>query len=468
MGGFFGVASKKNCIKDLYYGTDYHSHLGNKRGGLATFDGQQIHYSIHDIENAPFRTKFDSELTELEGFLGIGAISDTDSQPLVFQSHLGTYAIATVGLISNANELASNILKDSNDHFMEMTSGRVNQTELVATIIKSKKSFKTGINAVFSLIEGSISILIMTNKGIYAARDKLGRTPVCVGKKTDGYCLTLESCAMLNNGYNLYHELGPSEIIFLTPEKMQKISPPKKKMQICSFLWMYYGYPAANYEGVNVECMRYRCGKSLAQDDYIKADIVAGVPDSGIPYAVGYANYSNIPYARPFVKYTPTWARSFLPQNETLRHLVAQMKLILVNELVKDKTLILCEDSVVRGTQMKEVGTLLFSYGAKEIHLRSASPPILFRCKFLNFAPTSKTEELAALRAIIKLEGCLPNSIDEYVNPDTVKYQKMVEVLRQDLGITSLKYNTVENIVKAIGLPAEKLCTYCYNGKSYE
>ena len=385
MGGIFGVASKNSCTLDLFFGVDYHSHLGTKRGGMAVYGEQGFTRSIHNIENTPFRTKFDGDLAELEGYLGIGCISDNEPQPLLIQSHLGSFAITTVGKINNLQELVQDAYQNGHIHFMEMSHGRINATELVAALINQKATLVEGLLYAQERIEGSMTILILTPQGIYASRDKYGRTPVMIGKKEDAFCASFESFAYINLGYSDYMELGPGEIVYITPESVETLSPPRQDMKICAFLWVYYGYPTSTYEGVNVENMRYQCGKLLSRRDESQPDIVAGVPDSGIAHAIGYANASGIPFARPFIKYTPTWPRSFMPQNQGDRNLIARMKLIPVNALIRGKKLLLIDDSIVRGTQLGETTQLLYQSGAKEVHIRPACPPLMYGCPYLNF-----------------------------------------------------------------------------------
>ena len=383
MGGFFGVASKEACNLDLFYGTDYHSHLGTRRGGMATYGSDGWKRAIHNIENSPFRTKFEKDVDTMNGNIGIGCISDYDPQPILIQSHLGCFGITTVGKINNADQLIRNLYENGHTHFQSMTNGQINSTELVAALICKKDSFVEGIRYVQSVVEGSMTLLLLTENGIYAARDLLGRTPVVIGKKENAYCVSFESFAYINLGYTDYKELGPGEIVYVTPESVETVSPACEKMRICSFLWVYYGYPTSSYEGVGVEEMRYNCGKLLAQrDDHsIDVDIVAGVPDSGIAHAIGYANESGIPYARPFIKYTPTWPRSFMPTTQSQRNLIARMKLIPVHSLIEDRSLLLIDDSIVRGTQLRETTEFLYQSGAKEVHVRPACPPLLYGCK---------------------------------------------------------------------------------------
>ena len=469
MGGFFGVASKEACNLDLFYGTDYHSHLGTRRGGMATYGSDGWKRAIHNIENSPFRTKFEKDVDTMNGNLGIGCISDYDPQPLLIQSHLGCFGITTVGKINNTDQLIKNLYENGHTHFQSMTSGQINSTELVAALICKKDSFVEGIRYVQSVVEGSMTLLLLTENGIYAARDLLGRTPVVIGKKENAYCVSFESFAYINLGYTDYKELGPGEIVYVTPEAVETVSPACEKMRICSFLWVYYGYPTSSYEGVGVEEMRYNCGKLLAQrDDHsIDVDIVAGVPDSGIAHAIGYANESGIPYARPFIKYTPTWPRSFMPTTQSQRNLIAKMKLLAVEELIRDKSLLLIDDSIVRGTQLRETTEYLFQSGAKEVHIRPACPPLLYGCKYLNFSRSSSEMDLITRRVIERLENgnVTEEVLQEYTDPDSEKYEKMVDEICKELHFTSLRFNRLDDMLDAVGIEKCKLCTYCWDGK---
>jgi len=466
MGGFFGAASKQDCVFDIFFGTDYHSHLGTKRGGMAIFNGSGIERSIHDITNSPFRTKFEDDVNEFHGNMGIGCISDNEPQPLNIRSHLGTYSITTVGRINNMAELEKRAFDDGVTHFLEMSSGAINPTELVAALINQKESIPEGIRYAQSLIDGSMSMLILTPKGIYAARDRLGRTPVVLGKKDDAYCASFESFAYLNLGYRDLRELGPGEIVFFTADSVETVFEPLEDMKICTFLWVYYGYATSKYEDLNVEVMRNRCGAMLAKRDDVKADSVAGVPDSGTPHAIGYANASGIPFTRPFIKYTPTWPRSFMPSHQNQRNLIAHMKLIAVESLIRDKSLVLIDDSLVRGTQMRETTQFLFDSGAKEVHIRLACPPPMFSCKYLNFSRSTSVMDLITRRTIARLEGeKADEKLDRYTDPDTPEYAAMVEEIRKELKFTSLKYHRLDDMIAATGLPACKLCTYCWTGK---
>lgn len=467
MGGFFGVASKEACNLDLFYGTDYHSHLGTRRGGMATYGSDGWKRAIHNIENSPFRTKFEKDVDTMNGNIGIGCISDYDPQPILIQSHLGCFGITTVGKIHNADQLIRNLYENGHTHFQSMTNGQINSTELVAALICKKDSFVEGIRYVQSVVEGSMTLLLLTENGIYAARDLLGRTPVVIGKKENAYCVSFESFAYINLGYTDYKELGPGEIVYVTPESVETVSPACEKMRICSFLWVYYGYPTSSYEGVGVEEMRYNCGKLLAQrDDHsIDVDIVAGVPDSGIAHAIGYANESGIPYARPFIKYTPTWPRSFMPTTQSQRNLIARMKLIPVHSLIEDRSLLLIDDSIVRGTQLRETTEFLYQSGAKEVHVRPACPPLLYGCKYLNFSRSKSDLDLITRRIIREWEGDNDvNVLGEYADPNSERYAAMLEEIRKRQNFTSLRYHRLDDLIKSIGIDACQVCTYCFNG----
>lgn len=470
MGGIFGVASKTDCSLDLFFGVDYHSHLGTRRGGVAVYsDEGKFERSIHNIQNSPFRTKFEQDISEMHGKLGIGCISDYEPQPLLVNSHLGNFAITTVGIVTNKDELIQEILADGHTHFLEMSGGEINQTELIVTLINHEKSIVDGIKYVQQKIKGSMSMLIMTPEGIYAARDKLGRTPIQIGHKEGAFCASFENFAYVNLGYSDYHELGPAEIVFMTADKVETIQQPGKEMKICTFLWIYYGYPTASYEGVNVETMRYNCGKYLAMrdKDSVHPDAVAGVPDSGTAHAVGYANESGIPFTRPFIKYTPTWPRSFMPTNQDQRNLIAHMKLIPVQPLIKGKKILLIDDSIVRGTQLRETTDFLYQSGAKEVHIRPACPPLVYGCKYLNFSRSKSEMDLITRRVIKQLEG--DNVSDEvlqkYCDPDTPEYANMVEAIRTQLHFTTLRFHRLDDMLDSTGLDHCKLCTYCWNGK---
>ncbi len=464
MGGFFGVASKKDCTTDLFFGTDYHSHLGTVRGGLATKNDNGFCRYIHDITNTQFRSKFENDIARMSGNMGIGVISDTDDQPLIISSHLGNYAIVTVGVIQNLKYLANKAFCDRRAHFTEMSGGELNPTELVATLINQGDSFTEGLRIAQKSIEGSCSILLLTDDGIYAARDYLGRTPIIIGKKNDGYAATFETCALPNLDFEYMKDLGPGEIMLLTPEGVEQKAAPGPEMQICSFLWVYYGYPASSYEGINTEDTRNRCGAALARNDDTEIDLAAGIPDSGTAHAIGYAVEAGVPYRRPFVKYTPTWPRSFMPQDQTIRNLVARMKLIPIKELITDKKLLFCEDSIVRGTQLQDIVQRIFAYGAKEIHMRPACPPLVYGCKYLNFSRSRSELDLATRTAIKELEGDQNKNLAAYADSETEEYANMIENIRKRLHLTSLKFQKLPDLVDAIGLPKEKLCTYCWDG----
>jgi len=464
MGGFFGVVSKTDCVEDLFYGTDYHSHLGTMRGGMAVRNGEDITRFIHDITNSQFRSKFESDLPNLKGTRGIGVISDYEDQPLIISSHLGTYAIVTVGVVKNAEALARKAFSKRTTHFSEMSGGEINPTEIVATLINEGATFEDGIASAQAQIEGSCSILLLTGKGIYAARDRMGRTPVVVGRRENACAATFETCAFPNLGFEAVRDLGPGEIALLDEDGIRQVREPGDRMRICAFLWVYYGYPASDYEGINVEATRNRCGAALARKDDVPVDIVAGIPDSGTAHAIGYANERGLPFRRPFVKYTPTWPRSFMPQNQGVRELVARMKLIPVKELIRDRRLLFCEDSIVRGTQLQDTIQRLYDAGAKEVHMRPACPPLVYGCKYLNFSRSRSELDLAARKAIKELEGEEEKDLSEYACPGSGKYCAMIERIRRRLRLTTLKYQDLDDLVAAIGLPKEKLCTYCWDG----
>ena len=469
MGGFFGVASKTDCILELFYGVDYHSHLGTRRGGMAAYGDGEFCRAIHNIENSPFRTKFEHDVEEMKGNIGIGCISDYEPQPLLIQSHLGSFAITTVGKINNQAELLEKAYKDGHSHFQEMSGGQINATELIASLICRKDSIVEGIRYAQEIVDGSLTLLVMTKDGIYAARDRLGRTPVVVGKKENAYCVSFESFAYINLGYTDYRELGPAEIVLVTPDGVEQMSPPGEKMKICSFLWVYYGYPTSSYEGVNVEEMRYKCGSMLAKrdKDSVHPDIVAGVPDSGVAHAIGYSNESGIPYARPFIKYTPTWPRSFMPTNQSQRDLIARMKLIPVQALIENKKLLLIDDSIVRGTQLRETTEFLYRSGAKEVHVRPACPPLVYGCKFLNFSRSKSDLDLITRRVIQEKEGenCPEEILEEYTDPDSCRYAEMVEEIRRIQNFTSLRFHCLDDLRASIDIDPCRLCTYCFDGK---
>ncbi len=466
MGGFFGTISKKSCINELFYGTDYHSHLGTRRGGMAVFGNEGFIRRIHNIENSYFRTKFENDLPEFKGESGIGVISDTESQPVLINSHLGKFAIVTVGKVINLDDLEKMALKRK-WHFSETGFNGANPSEMAAMLINEGNTIKEGIGIVQEKIKGSLSLLILTEDGIYAARDKLGRTPIVIGGNRNSYAAASESSCFPTLGYQVEKYLGPGEILFITPDGYEQLVPPREKMQVCAFLWVYYGYPASSYEGINVEQARYNCGAALAANDNVDADYVSGIPDSGIGHAIGYAKEKGIPYMRPYVKYTPTWPRSFMPSNQSDRDLVAKMKLIPVQPLIKDKRVVFCDDSIVRGTQLKDNAKIFYDYGVNEIHMRIACPPLCYACEFLNFSSSRSTLELAARKAINELEGKDDKYIEEYATSGTGKNREMVECIRKRLRLTSLKYQQLDDLIHAIGLPKEKICTHCYDGSSY-
>lgn len=467
MGGFFGVASKKDCVFDLFFGTDYHSHLGTRRAGMAVYNKETgFERAIHNIENAPFRTKFDKDVNEMQGNLGIGCISDYEPQPLLVRSHHGTYAIMTVGKINNMDAIVKELFASGHSHFLEMSGGDINATELVAAVINQKENLIEGLQYVQEVVEGSMTVVLLTPKGIYASRDKLGRTPVVVGKKEDAYCISFESFAYLNLGYVDEKELGPGEIVIVTPETVQTLSAPGTEMKICTFLWVYYGYPSSSYEGISVEKMRYNCGALLARRDDVKPDNVAGVPDSGVAHAIGYSNESGIPFSRPFIKYTPTWPRSFMPTIQSQRNMIAKMKLIPVHDLIQDKSLLLIDDSIVRGTQLRETTEFLYQSGAKEVHIRTACPPLLYGCKYLNFSRSSSEMELITRRTIKEMTGNIENvNLSAYSNPDSAEYQEMVKRIGVQLNFTSLRFHRLDDMIESVGIDRCKLCTYCWDGK---
>jgi amidophosphoribosyltransferase len=465
MGGLFGTVSKDDCVSDLFYGTDYHSHLGTRRGGLAVHSSTGFSRSIHNIENNYFRSKFEADLPRFSGNSGIGIISDNDPQPLLIGSHMGTFAIVTVGKINNTEELEQRAL-GKKKHFLETNGGVINPTELASMLICEEESIEDGIRNAQEAIQGSCSMLLLTQKGIYAARDRLGRTPVVIGKKEGAFAVASESCAFPNLGYKVEKQLGPGETIFLTADGYEQRNRPGDKMQICAFLWVYYGYPATQYEGINVEFVRNRCGAALARNDEVEIDFVAGIPDSGIGHAIGYANEKKIPYLRPFVKYTPTWPRSFMPQNQEVRDLVAKMKLIPIRSMIEGKRILFCEDSIVRGTQLKDNIQILFDYGASEVHMRPACPTLIFPCEFLNFSTSRSRLDLAGRSVINEIEVGEEENLDEYYTPGSKEHVEMVDRIRQRLRLTTLQYQKLDDLVDAIGLPKEKLCTHCWDNSS--
>lgn len=473
MGGFFGIASKEDCMMDVFFGVDYHSHLGTRRAGMAAYDSEiGLQRKIHNIENSPFRTKFEHIFEEMQGTSVIGCISDSDPQPMLIRSHLGTYAICMVGVINNDEELIEKYLSSTGDHFDAMTGGKVNSVELLSALINQKKDFVEGIKFAQEVIDGTAAILILKQDGtLIAARDRVGRLPVHIGKSERGFSVSFESFAYLKLGYEDYAELGPGEIVSITSDGMTQLSPPGEEMRICAFLWSYYGYPTSNYEGINVEAMRYRNGEILAQNDIDNniaqdVDYVGGVPDSGTPHAIGYANKSKAPFARAFIKYTPTWARSFTPAKQTDRNKIAKMKQIPVHELIQGKKLLFVDDSIVRGTQLKETVDFLYENGAEAVHMRSACPPIMYGCKFLNFSRATDDMELIARRTIMELEGEEGfNHIDEYSDSNTERGKNLRKAISDKFNFTSLEFQSLEGVIKAIGIEPCKLCTYCWNGK---
>ena len=472
MGGFFGAISKRDCVLDIFFGVDYHSHLGTRRGGMAIYDpASGFQRQIHNIENTPFRTKFEADLADFHGCSGIGCISDTDPQPLLVRSHLGLYAITTVGIINNAEKLVETYFSDHGHQFMAMSNGKVNASELTAALINQKDSLLEGIRHAQDVIDGSATILLLTPEGIIAARDKLGRLPVLVGQNEEGCCVSFESFAYQKLGYQTAYELGPQEIVRITADGVESLSPAGDKMRICAFLWTYYGYPNSNYEGVNVEVMRYRNGEIMARDEVAqgrlpKVDFVAGVPDSGLPHAIGFANRSGKPFARPFVKYTPTWPRSFMPANQEVRNQVAKMKQIPVPELIEGKKLLFVDDSIVRGTQLRETVDFLYESGAAEVHMRSACPPIMYGCKYLNFSRSNSDMELLARKTVQELEGDEGQKhLDEYADASTERGQCLLKTICQQMGFDSLGYQSIDGVLEAIGIDRDKICTYCWTGK---
>ena len=467
MGGFFGVAAKDDCVFDLFFGIDYHSHLGTRRGGMAVYGENGFDRAIHNIENAPFRTKFDKDMQKMKGYYGIGCISDYEPQPLIVRSHHGTYALTTVSKINNVDELTKELFGKGHSHFLEMSGGDINATELIAALINQKENLIDGINYALEAVDGSLSLLLMTPKGIYAARDKRGRTPIVIGRKTGAFCAAFENFSYKNLGYSDYKELGPGEIVVMTADNCVTLQQPGEDMKICTFLWVYYGYPASSYEGTSVEEMRYRCGAKMAQRDNVKPDIVAGVPDSGTAHAVGYANESGVPFSRPFIKYTPTWPRSFMPTVQSQRNMIAKMKMLAVEDLIRDKSLLLIDDSIVRGTQLRETTEFLYENGAREVHIRPACPPLVYGCKYLNFSRSNSEMELITRRVIQRLENgnVTDEVLQEYTDPDSEKYETMVEEIRKELHFTSLRFNRLDDMLDSVDIDKCKLCTYCWDGK---
>jgi len=471
MGGVFGVCSENECVTDLFFGTDYHSHLGTRRGGMAVFDGNHFTRAIHNIENSPFRAKFESDLAEMAGRTGIGCISDSDPQPIILHSRIGTFAVVTVGRINNKKELAQRLVSGDNAYFAELSGGRINETELVASLICRRGSVAEGITYAQSVVEGSVTMLVCAEGGIYAARDRLGRTPLSIGKKEDGHCVSFESFAYINLGYKACYELGPGEVVFVTADKITPVAAPGKEMRMCTFLWVYYGYPTSAYEGANVEGTRYQCGSALARQDAagqagsLQIDYVAGVPDSGTAHAIGYANRSGVPFARPLVKYTPTWPRSFTPKDQGLRELIARMKLVPIDSLIENKRLLLVEDSIVRGTQFRALTDFLYACGAKELHVRPGCPPLLYSCKYLRFTRSKSEDELIARQAIRLLEGEQGAAhMDEYARFGSPRYRNMVETIGKMLNMTTLEFLSLDSLPGCVGIDSCKLCTYCWNG----
>ena len=470
MSGFFGCVSRRECVADVFYGTDYHSHLGTRKAGMAFYNGENFIRAIHSIDSAYFRNKFEPELDKFAGsHLGIGIISDMQSQPITVTSHLGRYSVVTVGRIDNLNDITSQLLKEK-VHFAELSGSEINPTEVVCILINKGETFAEGIANVYKTVKGSCSFMILTENGIYAARDKLGRTPIIIGKNEFGYVLASESSSLVNLGYSIVRDLGAGEAIKVSKDGFSTIIKPGSRKQICSFLWVYYGYPSADYEGVNVEKARYRCGAAIAKRDDLEADFVAGIPDSGVGHAIGYSNARKIPYKRPFVKYTPTWPRSFMPQNQTMRDLVAKMKLLPNEQFTKGSKIVFLDDSIVRGTQLKDNVVKLRECGVKEVHIRIACPPLLFPCRFLNFSTSRSTFDLFARRVIRDLEGTselTDEILQPYTDPDSEKYELMVNTMNQHLQLDSLKFQRLDDLVEAIGLPKEQLCTHCWDNSSY-
>ena len=469
MGGFFGTLAKRPCVSDLFYGTDYNSHLGTRRAGMVTYDEECSRFcrSIHSLESTYFRTKFESELSKFKGNKGLGVISDTDPQPIIINSHLGKYAIVTVAKVCNIDSLEKEML-ESGVHFAELSSGDTNQTELIALLINQGKTFVEGINHMFDKIDGSCSLLLLTENGIIAARDRLGRTPIILGKKEDAWAVSSESTAFPNLDYDYVRDLGPGEIIEITESGVNQLQAPGEDMQICSFLWVYYGFPTSSYEGRNVEQMRFQTGKEMGEGDSTQVDCACGIPDSGVGMALGYAAGHHTPYHRCICKYTPTWPRSFTPREQSMRNLVAKMKLVPNRAMLEGKRALFCDDSIVRGTQLNDNVKVLFDDGAKEVHMRIASPPLIYGCRYIGFTSSKSDMELLTRRLIMDMEGGDPNAhLDEYAEAGSERYNKMVEKIRERFGLTSLKFSTIESIVKAIGLPKCKICTHCFDGSSY-
>ncbi len=466
MGGFFGTISKTSCVNDLFYGTDYNSHLGTKRGGMATFDNGRFKRSIHSLENSYFRSKFEEDLKDFGGNSGIGVISDTDSQPIVINSFLGKFALVTVACINNIDDLEKELLAKGN-HFAELSQGSTNPTELVAMLITEGKTFKEGIENVYNKVKGSCSMLLLTEDGIIVARDKFGRTPVSLARKDGAMAVSSDPCAFQNLDFALEYHVGPGEIVKLSADGFEQIREPNKRKQICSFMWVYFGYPVSDYEGINVDSARYRCGMGIAEGDNVEVDTIAGIPDSGIGVGLGYSEARHIPYRRAVIKYTPTWPRSFTPSDQSRRFLVAKMKLMANRSLLAGKRVLFTDDSIVRGTQLRDNVAVLFQYGAKEVHMRIGCPPILYSCPFLKFSASKSDLELIARRKIQEMEGAHDKNLDLYADENSEQYKNLVESIRKQFNISSLKFSSLDNLVKAIGLPKEDLCTHCFDGSSY-
>ena len=473
MGGFFGAALHEDCLFDIFYGTDYHSHLGTRRAGIAVYGKERgFDRAIHNIESTYFRPKFEKDILKMKGNLGIGVISDYEPQPLIIRSHLGTYAICTVGKINNSDVLIDKLFNKGLAHFFELSGGEINQTELAAALINQRDSLVEGIRYVQDIVQGSMTMLVMTKDGIYASRDKWGRTPVAIGKGEYGYCVSFEDFSYRNLGYVNYRELGPGEVAFITPDGVETVSPARDQMRICTFLWIYYGFPGSSYEGLNVEATRFLCGQKLAQRNAKRANVhpdsIAAVPDSGIGHAIGYSNESGIPYSRPFTKYTPTWPRSFMPAVQSKRDLIAKMKLVPIPEMIEGKRLLIIDDSIVRGTQLRDTIDYLYKHGVKELHMRPACPPLVYGCKYLNFSRTNSEKELISRRMIEKLEGTnrfTPELLEKYTDPESDQYNAMLEEIRKDLNFTTLHYHRLDDMIEAVHLDPCKLCTYCWSGK---
>ena len=467
MGGMFGVVSRKDCVTDLFFGIDYHSHLGTKKGGMAVYGENGFNRAIHNISNSPFRTKFENDVKGMSGKMGIGCISDNEPQPLLINCRLGSYAIVSVGRVANMEELIQDAFDNGHTHFLEMSGGEVNQTELIAAMINQKDTYVDGIINVLRKVKGSISFMLMTKDGLYLVRDKLGRTPLNIGKGENGFCASFESHAYINLGYSLYKELGPGEVCFMTSEEVKTLVEANDKMKICSFLWVYYGYPTSCYEGRNVEEVRFTSGLKMGQKDEFEVDCACGIPDSGVGMALGYAEGKGVPYHRAISKYTPTWPRSFTPSNQEMRSLVAKMKLIPNRAMLNGKRLLFCDDSIVRGTQLRDNVKVLYDYGAKEVHMRIACPPLIYACPFVGFTASKNALELITRRIIKELEGDENKNLEKYATTGSPEYEKMVSVIAERFGLSSLKFNTLETLIEAIGLPKCQVCTHCFDGSSH-